>query len=107
MAEGEARMAADCGAVPVPRDWANREGPTMPLRVVVLPATGTSRPAAPLFYLAGWNGEVARIRRLAGGGEQGFELQVGEPQGGWRMLAAGWNFTLRSRAIMGYQGGER
>ena len=31
----------------------------MPLRVVVLPATGTNHPAAPLFYLAGWNGDEA------------------------------------------------
>jgi hypothetical protein len=31
----------------------------MPLRVVVLPATGTSRPAPPLFYLAGYNGDSA------------------------------------------------
>ena len=26
--------------------------------------------------------EIARVRRLPGGGEQGLELQVGEPQGG-------------------------
>jgi len=26
--------------------------------------------------------EVARVRRVAGGGEQGLELQVREPQGG-------------------------
>jgi len=31
----------------------------MPLRVVVLPATATNHPAAPLFYLAGWNGDDA------------------------------------------------
>ena len=31
----------------------------MPLRVVVLPATGTSHPAPPLFYLAGYNGDGA------------------------------------------------
>jgi hypothetical protein len=31
----------------------------MPLQVVVLPATGTSHPASPLFYLAGYNGDNA------------------------------------------------
>jgi hypothetical protein len=31
----------------------------MALRVVVLPATGTGRPAPPLFYLAGYNGDSA------------------------------------------------
>jgi pimeloyl-ACP methyl ester carboxylesterase len=31
----------------------------MPLKVVVLPATGTSHPAPPLFYLAGYNGDNA------------------------------------------------
>ena len=30
----------------------------------------------------GHQGEVAWVRRFPGGGEQGFELQVGEPQGG-------------------------
>ena len=52
-------MAATCGNVRVPQDWAHPAGPAMPLRVVVLPATGTSQPAAPLFYLAGWNGDQA------------------------------------------------
>jgi pimeloyl-ACP methyl ester carboxylesterase len=45
----------DCGYVWVPRDWAHPAGPTMPLRVMVLPALGTTHStAAPLFYLAGW-----------------------------------------------------
>ena len=52
-------LAARCGNVWVPQDWAHPGGPTMPLRVVVLPATATSHPAAPLFYLAGWNGDDA------------------------------------------------
>jgi len=52
-------IAADCGNVWVPQDWAHPDGPTMPLRVVVLPATGTSHPASPLFYLAGYNGDEA------------------------------------------------
>ena len=52
-------LAARCGTVWVPQDWAHPAGPVMPLRVVVLPATGTSHPAAPLFYLAGWNGDEA------------------------------------------------
>jgi len=52
-------MAAECGNVWVPQDWAHPGGPAMPLRVVVLPATATSHPAAPLFYLAGWNGDAA------------------------------------------------
>lgn len=43
----------------MPVDWAHPAGPGMPLRVVVLPATGTSRPAPPLFYLAGYNGDSA------------------------------------------------
>ena len=52
-------IAADCGNVWVPQDWAHPDGPGMPLRVVVLPATGTSHPAPPLFYLAGYNGDEA------------------------------------------------
>ena len=52
-------LAARCGNVRVPQDWAHPAGPAMPLRVVVLPATGTSHPAPPLFYLAGWNGNEA------------------------------------------------
>jgi pimeloyl-ACP methyl ester carboxylesterase len=47
-------VPADCGYVWVPRDWAHPAGPTMPLRVVVLPAAGTAHPADPLFYLGGW-----------------------------------------------------
>jgi pimeloyl-ACP methyl ester carboxylesterase len=43
----------------VPQDWAHPEGPKMALQVVVLPATATSHPAAPLFYLAGYNGDDA------------------------------------------------
>jgi pimeloyl-ACP methyl ester carboxylesterase len=49
-------LAARCGNVWVPQDWAHPDGPAMPLQVVVLPATATSHPAAPLFYLAGYNG---------------------------------------------------
>ena len=52
-------LAARCGNVWVPQDWARPAGPAMPLRVVVLPATAASHPAAPLFYLAGWNGDAA------------------------------------------------
>src|SRR5208337_4693792 len=52
-------MVARCGTVWVPQDWAHPAGPAMPLQVVVLPATGTGHPAAPLFYLAGWNGDAA------------------------------------------------
>ena len=52
-------LAADCGNVQVPRDWAHPDGPTMPLQVVVLPASGASHPAPPLFYLAGYNGDNA------------------------------------------------
>jgi len=46
-------IAADCGNVWVPQDWANPDGPAMPLQVVVLPATAASHPAVPLFVLAG------------------------------------------------------
>jgi pimeloyl-ACP methyl ester carboxylesterase len=52
-------LPAGCGNVWVPEDWAHPAGPAMPLRVVVLPATATSHPAAPLFYLAGYNGDDA------------------------------------------------
>jgi len=52
-------LPAQCGDVWVPQDWAHPDGPAMPLRVAVLPATGTDHPAAPLFYLAGWNGDDA------------------------------------------------
>jgi pimeloyl-ACP methyl ester carboxylesterase len=45
---------AVCGYVWVPQDWAHPAGPKMPLRVVVLPAVGTTHPAPPLFYLGGW-----------------------------------------------------
>ena len=50
----EEGLAAECGYVWVPQDWAHPGGAKMPLRVVVLPATGTSHPGAPLFYLAGY-----------------------------------------------------
>ena len=50
-------LYAKCGNVWVPQDWAHPDGPAMPLQVVVLPATATSHPAAPLFFLAGWNGD--------------------------------------------------
>ena len=50
-------LAARCGNVRVPQDWAHPAGPTMKLQVVVLPATTTSHPAAPLFVLGGWNGD--------------------------------------------------
>jgi pimeloyl-ACP methyl ester carboxylesterase len=52
-------LAAKCGNVWVPQDWAHPAGPAMKLQVVVLPATRTGQPAAPLFYLAGWNGDEA------------------------------------------------
>ncbi len=50
---------AECGKVWVPQDWAHPDGPVMPLEVVVMPATATRHPAAPLFYLAGYNGDNA------------------------------------------------
>jgi pimeloyl-ACP methyl ester carboxylesterase len=53
------RRPAECGKVWVPQDWAHPDGPAMPLQVVVVPATTTRHPAAPLFYLAGWNGDNA------------------------------------------------
>jgi pimeloyl-ACP methyl ester carboxylesterase len=52
-------LAARCGTVWVPQDWAHPAGPTMPLQVVVLPATDTAHPAAPLFYLTGVGGQDA------------------------------------------------
>ena len=55
----EQGLAAKCGNVRVPQDWAHPAGPTIKLQVVVLPATAASHPAAPLFYLAGWNGDEA------------------------------------------------
>jgi len=50
---------AECGNVWVPQNWADPAGPAMPLEVVVMPATTTRHPAAPLFYLAGYNGDNA------------------------------------------------
>jgi pimeloyl-ACP methyl ester carboxylesterase len=50
---------AECGKVWVPQDWAHPSGPAMPLQVVLVPATTTRHPAAPLFYLAGYNGDNA------------------------------------------------
>jgi pimeloyl-ACP methyl ester carboxylesterase len=55
----EQGLAAKCENVRVPQDWAHPAGPAMKLQVVVLPATAASHPAAPLFYLAGWNGDEA------------------------------------------------
>ena len=52
-------LTAECGNVWVPQDWARPAGPAMPLDVVVLPATGTSHPADPLFYLTGLGGQAA------------------------------------------------
>ena len=51
-------LAADCGNVWVRQNWAYPAGPAMALRLVVLPATGTSHPAAPLFFLAGTGGQA-------------------------------------------------
>jgi pimeloyl-ACP methyl ester carboxylesterase len=47
-------LPARCGYVWVPQDWAHPAGAKMRLRVVVLPARAASRPAAPLFHLAGF-----------------------------------------------------
>ena len=52
-------LAAKCGNVRVPQHWAHPAGSAMKLQVVVLPATAASHPAAPLFYLAGYNGDSA------------------------------------------------
>ena len=52
-------LPAECGNVWVPQDWAHPDGPAMPLRVVVLPATTTRHPATPLFYLTGLGGQAA------------------------------------------------
>jgi len=57
-------LSADCGYVRVPQDWAHPAGATMQLRVVVLPATGTSHPAAPLFYLAGYGTAATSVGQL-------------------------------------------
>jgi len=70
----------DCGYVWVPQDWAHPDGAKMPLRVVVLPATGTSHPAAPLFYLAGFgtaasgSDQVRAALQLAGPLNQTMDL---------------------------------
>jgi hypothetical protein len=50
---------ARCGYVPVPQDWSHPAGAKLRLQVVVLPATGTTRPETPLFYLAGSGGPAA------------------------------------------------
>ena len=59
-------LDAECGNVWVSQDWAHPAGPVMPLQVVVLPATATSRLATPLFFLAGWGGDSI------GGGDSVF-----------------------------------
>ena len=46
-------LYARCGNVWVPQDWAHPDGLAMPLEVVVLAATATSHPGAPLFFLTG------------------------------------------------------
>ena len=51
-------LAADCGNVWVPQDWAHPAGPAMSLQVVVLAATATTNRAAPLFYLTGTGGQA-------------------------------------------------
>lgn len=58
-------LSARCGYVRVPQDWAHPAGAAMRLRVVVLPATAASRPAAPLFYLAGFGSPATAPANLA------------------------------------------
>jgi pimeloyl-ACP methyl ester carboxylesterase len=50
---------ARCGYVPVPQDWSHPAGAKLRLQVVVLPASGTTQPGTPLFYLAGSGGQAA------------------------------------------------
>jgi len=51
-------LSAKCGTVQVPEDWAQPTGPTIPIEVVVLPATATSNPGTPLFILSGAGGHA-------------------------------------------------
>lgn len=62
---GAARVG-DCGYVWVPQDWAHPGGAKMQLQVVVLPATGTSHPADPLFYLAGFGTAATGSDQISG-----------------------------------------
>lgn len=52
-------VAAQCGSLDVPEDYAHPGGPTIALRVAVVPAVGRSPAADPLFLLAGGPGQAA------------------------------------------------
>lgn len=50
------QLAARCGTVQVPEDWAEPSGRRLSLRVVVLPARSQQHLPDPLVYLEGWGG---------------------------------------------------
>jgi pimeloyl-ACP methyl ester carboxylesterase len=52
-------MAARCGSLIVPEDRLTGRGRTIPVRFVVIPATGADRAADPLVYFAGGPGDSA------------------------------------------------
>jgi len=54
-----ARAAARCVIVPVLEDRARPDGPIIPLRVVVLPATAADSAPDPVFYFTGGPGQAA------------------------------------------------
>jgi pimeloyl-ACP methyl ester carboxylesterase len=53
-------VAARCGWVRVPQDWAHPDGAQLSLWVAVVPATGQQPAPDPLFYLAGWGGAATQ-----------------------------------------------
>ena len=52
-------MAARCGTLMVPQDRITRTGPEIPIRVVVIPATGPDRQPDPIVFFAGGPGSSA------------------------------------------------
>ncbi len=71
---------ASCGVLLVPEDRSNPNGRTIPLRLVVLKATGSAVRADPIFGLAGGPG-------------------TGAARWAW-VYAQEWDFALRSRDIV-------
>jgi pimeloyl-ACP methyl ester carboxylesterase len=53
-------IAARCGRVLVPQDWAHPDGAQLPLWVAVVPATDPQPARDPLFYLAGFGGAATQ-----------------------------------------------
>jgi hypothetical protein len=66
---GHTAVASKCGTLPVPADRATGAGPTIPVRVVVIPAAGATRQPDPIVWFAGGPGDsavdtIGRVRPL-------------------------------------------